>query len=299
MKSRIAFTLSFILLTFLTPSAYADLIDIGNKNISAIRLQEKNSTGRVVALANGSAEIIDALGLRTILVGRDIASDLPTLKRIPIVTSGHQIVAEKIIALKPTLVIVDNATGPATALETLRKAKILVVTIPQAWNVEDSYKKITAIAKALDETGRGRELISQMRAVVTKNRGEKAPKVAFLYLRGPSAVYLIGGPGSGADSLITSAGGRDIGAETMENPFNTLTSEALAKANPEILLLMTKGLQSVGGIKGLLKLPGIAQTIAGKKVRIITVDDSLLLSFGPRTPSLIRELSRAIKAESK
>ena len=58
---------------------------------------------------------------------------------------------------------------------------------------------------------------------------------------------------------------------------------------------MIGGLESVGGVTGLKKLPGVAQTSAGKNGRVIAVDDSLLLSFGPRTPSLIDKLAVAIK----
>ena len=53
---------------------------------------------------------------------------------------------------------------------------------------------------------------------------------------------------------------------------------------------MTKGLESVGGLTGLTQLPGIAQTSAGQHKRVVTVDDSLLLSFGPRTIPLISRL---------
>ena len=51
-----------------------------------------SSRTRVVALANGSAEIIAALGLKKILIGRDIASTEKSLQNIPIVTAGHQVV---------------------------------------------------------------------------------------------------------------------------------------------------------------------------------------------------------------
>ena len=62
---------------------------------------------------------------------------------------------------------------------------------------------------------------------------------------------------------------------------------------------MSKGLESVGGVSGLVKLPGIAQTPAGKSSRIIDVDDSLLLSFGPRTPSLVTQLGKALEQVMK
>jgi iron complex transport system substrate-binding protein len=108
-------------------------------------------------------------------------------------------------------------------------------------------------------------------------------------------VYLIGGPGSGADSLLQSLGAVDVGAQTLNRPFNTLTAESLAALNPDVILVMSKGLESVGGVKGLIKLPGVAQTSAGKNSAVIDVDDSLLLSFGPRTPSLLDQLAKALK----
>jgi iron complex transport system substrate-binding protein len=53
-------------------------------------------------------------------------------------------------------------------------------------------------------------------------------------------------------------------------------------------------LASVGGVAGLKTLPGVAQTTAGKQGRILAVDDSLLLSFGPRTPDLILQMAAAV-----
>jgi iron complex transport system substrate-binding protein len=78
-----------------------------------------------------------------------------------------------------------------------------------------------------------------------------------------------------------------------------MTSEAMISLNPEVLLVMTKGLESTGGVTGLVALPGVAQTDAGKLRRIISVDDSLLLSFGPRTPDLIQQLRIAIEKVMK
>lgn len=48
--------------------------------------------------------------------------------------------------------------------------------------------------------------------------------------------------------------------------------------------MMTKGLESVGGVDGLLDVPGIRETPAGLDRRIVTLEDGVLLSYGPRTP---------------
>ena len=91
----------------------------------------------------------------------------------------------------------------------------------------------------------------------------------------------------------------DVGAKYLKNPFNALTAEELIKLQPDVLLLMTKGLTSVGGINGLVQLPGIAQTSAGQHKRVVTVDDSLLLSFGPRTIPMAKALRPLIIAAAK
>jgi iron complex transport system substrate-binding protein len=251
---------------------------------------------RVIALANGSAEIVSALGFKSTLIGRDIASTDADLANIPIVNSGHQIIAETVISLAPDLVLIDASSGPASAIASIRKAGISISMITESWTLSDIARKVGDVAGALGAPERGVELnstMAQQLASITPAQSSKA-RIAFLYLRGTSAIYLMGGKGSGADALIAAAGGVDVGATTLPNPFNSMTSEVLATSNPDILLLMTKGLESVGGKEALLALPGIAQTSAGKAQRIITVDDSLLLSFGPRTPNLVLKLHKAI-----
>lgn len=254
---------------------------------------------RVIAIANGSAEIISALGHRSIIVGRDIASTDEDLKMIDIVTSGHQVVAETILAKNPDLVIIDATTGPAPAIEQLRKNGIKVVTISESWSLEDIAGKVGDVSEAIGTPRDGAALIAAMAAAQESASAKFAEsgtsaRIAFIYLRGTSAIYLIGGKGSGADSLISAIGGTDVGAQALPNPFNPLTAESMATLNPELILVMSKGLESVGGVDGLFALPGIAQTEAGKNKRVIAVDDSLLLSFGPRTPDLLVQLASAV-----
>lgn len=69
----------------------------------------------------------------------------------------------------------------------------------------------------------------------------------------------------------------------LNQAFTPITSEALAEAAPDVILMTTSGLASVGGLGGLVDIPGIAQTPAGKDGRVITIEDSLLFSYGPRT----------------
>ena len=263
------------------------------KSVS-IQATETPKFSRVIAIANGSAEIISAMGHKSILVGRDIASTDKDLEDIEIVTSGHQLVAETILAKRPDLLLIDASTGPAQAVAVLERSGITIVRIPESWSVEDIAGKISAIAQAIGTKGDGDLLVKEMSQRGAAEPVKTGTRIAFLYLRGGSAIYLIGGEGSGADSLITSIGAIDVGAQTLDNPYNALTAEAMIELNPDVILVMSKGLESVGGVDGLVALPGIAQTSAGKNRKVLAVDDSLLLSFGPRTPDLIAQMAAQV-----
>ena len=242
---------------------------------------------------------MNSLNATSILVGRDISSTEKSLESIPVVTSGHQVLPEKVIALKPDLVIIDASTGPKAALDQIKNAGIRIVETPESWTLADIAKKVSAVSAAIGAPQQGDLLNAAIAEAIKTSTLPDKPTIAFLYLRGTSAIYLVGGPGSGADSLIAAIGAVDVGAETLPRPFNTMTAESLATLNPDVIIVMTKGLQSVGGITGLLKLPGVAQTKAGKNQAIIDVDDSLLLSFGPRTPSLVSALAKQVNAVLK
>jgi iron complex transport system substrate-binding protein len=265
----------------------------------SVKTPTQFSVKRVVVLANGVAEIMNSLNAKSILVGRDISSSETALSDIPIVTSGHQVLSEKVIGLKPDLVIIDASTGPKSAIDQIKSAGIAVVQTPESWTLADIAIKVSAVAAAIGAPAQGDLLNQAIKAQIQSSTLASKPRIAFLYLRGTSSIYLIGGPGSGADSLISGIGAVDVGASTLPHPFNTLTAETLATLNPDIILVMTKGLESVGGISGLVKLPGVAQTQAGKNHAVVDVDDSLLLSFGPRTPSLVKALAAAVNAVGK
>jgi len=269
-------------------------VTIDTEDLQPVDFDPGSTAGseRVLALAVGSAEIVDLLGAGGQLVGKDETS--VDVQGVPIVTQGHQIEVEQALALEPTVVLVDELVGPPEALDALADAGAQIVNVPSVWTLADVPQRVEAIAGA---TGADRDSALELSDALVPSEqsapGEGA-RVAFLYLRGPSAIYLLGGANTGADALITSAGGVDVGAELGYDGFVPLTAEALVEADPDVLLVMSDGLDSVGGIEGLLELPGVAQTRAGLGERIVEVDDRVLLSFGTRTPALVDRLSEVL-----
>ncbi|MFD4140442.1 hemin ABC transporter substrate-binding protein [Streptomyces sp. NPDC058572] len=257
-----------------------------------------SSADRIVPLTGSLNEIVFTLGLGGRVVARDITATFEQAKDLPVVTRAHDVSAESVLSLKPTLVLADTSTGPAEAVDQIRDAGIPLVVVEPARSLTDVGTRIDAVAAALGVKPAGDELKSRTRsriAAVQKDVPKpdkgRQPRVAFLYLRGTASVYLLGGSESGAPSLLEAAGAVDAGKESgLTQDFTAITSEALAKAAPDAILVMSKGLASVNGMDGLLKIPGVAQTPAGMDRRVVTIDDGVLLSYGPRTDQVLKSL---------
>jgi iron complex transport system substrate-binding protein len=260
-------------------------------------------TSRIVTidLYGTLTEIVYGLGLGANVVGRDRAADFPEASSATVVTpSGHDLNAEAITALNPTVVLTDTTIGPLEVQKQLREIGIPVIFFDPARTLAGITHQVDAVAGTLGVPAAGTKLnalagadIGSALAMVPA--GAAPLRVAFLYVRGTAGVYLMAGPGSGADAMIQSVGAVDVGTDIgLKMPFTQLTSEALVKAAPDVLLLMTGGLDSVGGVPGLLKIQGIAQTPAGANRRIVDIADGSLLSFGPRTGQVIKALAAAV-----
>nr|WP_225859396.1 hemin ABC transporter substrate-binding protein [Streptomyces albicerus] len=260
---------------------------------------------RIVPLSGSLSEIVFTLGLGDRVVARDITATFAQAEKLPVVTRNHDVSAESVLSLKPDLVLAETSTGPDEAMGQIRDAGIPVLVVAPAKGLDDVGPRIEAVAEALGVPAAGKELTQRSEertAAVRKDIPQETdkPRVAFLYLRGTASVYLIGGKGSGATSLLEAAGAVDAGAESgLEKDFTAITTEALAEAAPDAILVMSKGLESVGGIDGLVKIPGVAQTPAGMDRRVVSIEDGVLLNYGPRTDEVLKSLVSQLYGDAK
>ncbi|MFE4825703.1 hemin ABC transporter substrate-binding protein [Streptomyces sp. NPDC056672] len=265
------------------------------------------SADRILPLTGSLSEIVFTLGLGERVVARDITATFEQAADLPLVTRAHDVSAEGVLSLKPTLVIADTTTGPAEAVGQIRDAGIPLVVVAPAKSLADVDARIDAVAGALGVEAAGARLkertdarIAAVQKDIPVREGRRKPRVAFLYLRGSASVYLLGGADSGASSLLEAAGAVDAGKESgLRKDFTAITSEALAKAAPDAILVMTKGLESVGGPDGLVRIPGVAETPAGMDRRVVSVDDGVLLNYGPRTDEVLKSIVEQLYANGK
>jgi len=257
---------------------------------------------RIVPLNGDIAEILFDLGLGQNIVGVDVTATYPpSMHDLPSIGFNRELSAEGILSLNPTIVIGDTTAGPKPVLKQISDAGVTVVIIKSYTDIQAPFEKIKDVSTAFGVTAEGDALAAKVQgqvdaATALAKTATSRPRVVFLYIRGAS-IQLIGGKGSGADTLIDLAGGIDGGTEAGVNGFVPITAEALVTAAPDVILVMSGGLDSIGGIDGLLKIPGIAETPAAQNNRILAFDDEYLLGLGPRFGLVLTDLVYGLHPE--
>ena len=257
---------------------------------------------RIVAIGAGIAETVYALGAGTRLVGVDTSSNYPeAATHLPQVGYRKTIAVEGVLALRPTLVIATDDSGPPLALEQIKAAGVSVLVLKDEPSVAGAKQKILSVAKALALNSRAADLVRGIdRDLATARvyylRIKTRPKVMFLYSSTRGALT-VSGTGTAADAMIRLAGG--VNAVTAYSGYKPINAESVAAANPDVIALLERGLEAVGGLEGLLKAPGIAATNAGKARRVVAFDGTYLLGFSPRVGKAVLDFTFALHPELK
>jgi len=254
------------------------------------------------------ARTVFELGLGDRVVGRDVSSGFAEIADRPLVTTGgHDLSAEAILDLAPTVILTDTTLGPWDVVLQVRDAGVPVVVVDSHRDVHGVAGLVGQVAAALGVPDAGEQLAQRAQAEVEAKIAEIAAvapadpadrlRVVFLYARGQAGVYYLFGADSGADSLIEAVGAIDVAGEIGLDGMRPLTDEGLVAAAPDVVLMMSDGVESVGGVDGLLaQLPAVASTPAGERRRVVDMADSQVLSFGPATADVLDALAVALYA---
>jgi iron complex transport system substrate-binding protein len=262
--------------------------------------QPDADTSRIVTLGGSVTEIVYALGAGDQVVGVDASSVYPeAATEKPNVGYFRKVPAEGVLSLNPSLVLALEGTGPPTVFEQFRSAGVRTVKVSEVPSVEGAKQKIRKLGDLLGRSARADSLIAAMEreleaARALRTEASSTPRVLFVYARG-SGTMNVAGRGTSAAAMIELAGGTN--AITGFEGHKPMSAEAVVEAEPDVILALTRGLESIGGTEGLLEQPGIPLTPAGKQKRIVAMDDLLLLGFGPRLGTAVTRLTKKLHPE--
>ncbi len=262
--------------------------------LSNVRAAAQDQSQRIIVVGGALTEIVYALGAQADVVGVDTTSQWPVAVRaLPNVGYQRALSAEGVASLTPSLLLVSDDAGPPTVLQRLRESGLHIETVSYADSEDGLVRKVLHISRVLGMPQRGAQLAGELARLMQLQAKRVAtfndrPRAAFLLSVGKGN-HLATGVDTTADAFIRLAGGVNVLAGY--RGYKPVNAEAMIEAAPEVLVTTTESLEQIGGTRGLLALPGVAATPAGRSGRIVTIDGIHLLGFGPRTPQALAELT--------
>ncbi|CAM3793137.1 heme/hemin ABC transporter substrate-binding protein [Xenorhabdus thuongxuanensis] len=250
------------------------------------------SAERIVTIGGDVSEIVFALGEGQHVVARDSTSQNPKeLLSLPDIGYMRMLNSEGILSMRPSLVIASESAQPSLALKQVEDSGVKVIKVTSETSLEAIPAKIRTVAKAVNQEKRGEALIDQYRQqladITTSNI---STKVVFVMSHG-GIMPMAAGQKTAADQII-----RAIGAKNAMQGFQgyrPLSQEGVIASKPDLLLVSTEGLKTLGGMDKIWQLPGLNFTPAGKKKQVVVVDEMGLLGFGLQTPAVMKQVRDA------
>lgn len=259
-------------------------------------LAQQKTSERIVSLNGAISEVLCAMGMEQQIVGVDVTSAYPaSLKQKPQVGHNQNISAEGILALNPTLLLGLKGQLTPQLQAQLKSGGVRTVLLEQVYSADGVRRLLQQVAEAVNEKNRSAAILQKFNEQMAGLKlTPLKKKVLFIYARG-AGTMLVSGTGTAVDAMIKLAGAEN--AITGFSDYKPLSAESLVAGNPDVILMFTDGLASMGGASGLAKIPGVAQTRAGRNKKIITMEGDLLSGFTLRLPQALRELHQKIAAE--
>ncbi len=244
---------------------------------------------RVVSLGGGVTEIVYALGAEEQLVGTDQSSLYPqAAQQLPSVGYYRQLPIEGVASLKPTLVIASEHAGPPQVLEQLSRLNIHVVRVSDAPSLDSLQQRVRDIARALDRVAQGEVLLKEFDLALAqaKTRAVKPLSAVTVVMRGGK---LLGAGHDTAAGIVLKEAGL-INALATQVSYRPLSAEALSMLAPEVIVVTSGTVASMGSLQSVKNSPILKHTPAVTHGRVLVLDDLLAQGFGLRLPKAVREI---------
>lgn len=247
--------------------------------------------GRIVSVGGAVTEAVFALGAGDRVIAVDSTSRFPPQAAgLPQVGYMRALAPEGLIALRPDLLLLSEEAGPPQTIAVLRAAGMPIRIVPEEPSGAGVARKIRLVAEALGLDG-----APVADAVLADWSAMDAPVAALPQVRAifvlsaARGAPLVAGGNTHADAMLRAAGA--VNAVTGFGGYRPLSAEAAAQLAPEAVVLMEHVLTEAGGVDALLSIPALAVTPVARTRRVLAMEGSYALGFGPRAAHARRDLA--------
>ena len=230
---------------------------------------------RIISLAPNNTEILFAPGLDSRIVGVTRYCDYPTAAKKKPKVGGRTISAEKVISLKPDLVLAHGMLND-DAIRAIESHGLKVVAIDPK-TIGQVVKDILLVGKIANREKEAACIaarISSAKALVKRKTACMKTKPRVLIAVQASPLW-VAGPRTFVHEMIALAGGANLASDAKPG-FNQFSAETAVWRNPDVIIGTAKGDKQVF-TKGLWK-----DTRAARAGRVYEADPDLLVRPGPR-----------------
>lgn len=256
---------------------------------------------RVVSLAPSNTELLYAVGAGDQVVGRDSFSDYPeaALSVTDIGGGFGELDTETLLTLGADLVLSADIIAPEQN-EALEDLGLTVFVLPNPLELADLYENIAVVGALTGHEAEAEDLAADLEArvdaVVAAVAGAETTPLVFYQLDStdPNAPWT-SGPGTFIDTLITMAGGQNLGG-SLTDAWAQISAEALIAQNPDIIL-MGDAVWSGLTPEDVAARPGWDAITAVQTGQVYAFDDNLVSRPGPRLVDGLDALARLIHPE--
>ena len=234
---------------------------------------------RVIAMAPHVTELLFAAGGGSAVVGAMNYSDYPAAaKSLPLVGSDAQIDIERVLALKPDLLVLWQSGNTAHQIEQLERLGVPVF-YSEPKNLEQVATSVERLGILLGTGAAAGQAAAQYRADIARLRATYAqrPKVRVFYQVWDKPVYTLSDAHILGDALKVCGGENVFGALKVVAP--SVSIEAVLQANPEAIIGSEKNDAADTGITMWQQYPRLLAVERGNLFRLPGV---LLTRPGPR-----------------
>tara|TARA_B100000780_G_scaffold278942_1_gene254521 strand:+ start:341 stop:1234 length:894 start_codon:yes stop_codon:yes gene_type:complete len=249
----------------------------------------------IVSFNGTLTETLFALGVGNQIVGTDVTSVYPPeANQIPKLGHVSKIQTEGVLSLNPDEVIMLDHEAKKDLTDQLTSTGVEVETVHLDYSIDGAKNLIQELGKRTNSEEKANELVNHIDESLKQVEPLQYPtKALFIYARG-AGTMLVAGEKTQLDAMIHLAGGENA-AKGFEN-FKPLTPESLVAANPDVIIFFDSGYNSLLNEEGVLDIPGMDQTNAGKNKNFITMEGQYLAGFGPRVGDAVVELNQKFAA---
>lgn len=262
-----------------------------------------NSHVRIVSLSKHLTEMLFALGEGSHIVATDLTSSFPdSAKLLKKVGYHRSLNAEGIAAMKPDLVIHSNDIGPVTIYDQIKKLGLNTKAFGAASTIDSCKLLLSSLGNYFNRKKQADSLIQQLdsdlaTAASMRSKFSDSPTVMVIHFgQVINNYFVMTGRKGAADQMIQLAGGKI--ALYDGKGARQLSGEAVAAANPDIIIATDLGFDKMGSVEAFKTIPGVALTKAAKTNKIFRFEEHDLVYFGPRSGKSIQKLIAIIHGQS-